>query len=159
MLDVLAHEVRQPLNNASAALQSAKASLAGLQDMAAAQRVERAQKVMNQVMANIDNTLAVAALLVQTAPIARQDTDVDTLIGVAVADMPADEQGRIHILRQTSTRTESKYIILMRLALRNLLANALKFIPPDAPVTIRVSDSAAPRALLIAEAGEGPRVT
>lgn len=158
MLDVLAHEVRQPLNNASAALQSAKASLSGLKDVAATQRVARAQKVMNQVMANIDNTLAVAALLVQSAPIARQDADVDTLIGVAVADMPADEQARIRIERLTSTRTASMDMSLMRLALRNLLSNALKFSPPDAPITIRVSDSDAPLALVIDVIDEGPGV-
>ncbi|HEX5355830.1 MAG TPA: PAS domain-containing protein [Aquabacterium sp.] len=158
MLDVLAHEVRQPLNNASAAMQSAKASLTGLQDMAAAQRVDRAQKVMNQVMANIDNTLAVAALLAQSAPITRQDTDIDTLIGVVVADMPADERERIQIERLTSTRTASMDMSLMRLALRNLLANALKFSPPDEKVTIQISDSDAPLALIIDVVDHGPGV-
>lgn len=158
MLDVLAHEVRQPLNNASAALQSAKASLTGLKDLAATQRVDRAQKVMNQVMANIDNTLAVAALLAQSAPVTRQDTDVDTLIGVVVADMPADERHRIQIQRLTSTRTASMDMSLMRLALRNLLANALKFSPPDEMVSIRISDSDAPLALIIDVVDKGPGV-
>lgn len=158
MLDVLAHEVRQPLNNASAALQSAKASLSGMKDIAAAQRVERAQKVMNQVMANIDNTLAVAALLAQSAPITRQDTDIDTLIGVVVADMPADERDRIRVDRLTSTRTASMDMSLMRLALRNLLANALKFSPPGEQVAIQISDSDTPLALIIDVVDHGPGV-
>lgn len=158
MLDVLAHEVRQPLNNASAALQSAKASLSGLKDLAATQRVDRAQKVMNQVMANIDNTLAVAALLAQSTLIHRQDTDIDTLIGVVVADMPADERPRIQVQRLTSTRTASMDMSLMRLALRNVLANALKFSPPDEPVCIRISDSDAPLALIIDVVDQGPGV-
>lgn len=35
MLDILAHEVRQPLNNASAALQSAAGALSALDDQIA----------------------------------------------------------------------------------------------------------------------------
>lgn len=158
MLTVLAHEVRQPLNNASAALQSAKSSLSSLNDQTATQRVERAQKVMNQVMANIDNTLAVAALLAQSTTILRQDTDIDTLIGVVIADMPADERHRIQIQRQTATRTASMDMSLMRLALRNLLANALKFSPPGEMVGIRISDSDTPLALIIDVEDHGPGV-
>ncbi|MGQ3054419.1 MAG: PAS domain S-box protein, partial [Roseateles sp.] len=51
MLDVLAHEVRQPLNNASAALQSAAASLAGRGERQAQERLTRAQAVLGQVLA------------------------------------------------------------------------------------------------------------
>jgi PAS domain S-box-containing protein len=46
MLDVLAHEVRQPLNNASAAMQSALASLREMGEQAAAPRLARAQAVL-----------------------------------------------------------------------------------------------------------------
>lgn len=158
MLDVLAHEVRQPLNNASAALQSAQAALAAVSDQAAAQRVTRAQNVMSQVMANIDNTLAVAALLARATPASGQDTDIDTLLAVAIADMPLEQQARIHILRETRTRTATMDMSLMRLALRNLLSNALKFSPANSPVTIRVSDSDEPLALVIDVKDEGPGV-
>ncbi len=158
MLDVLAHEVRQPLNNASAALQSAQAALTAMRDHAAAQRVTRAQNVMRQVMANIDNTLAVAALLARATPASCQDTDIDTLLAVAIADMPLEQQARIHIVRETSTRTAMMDMSLMRLALRNLLSNALKFSPANGPVTIKVSDSDEPLALVIDVKDEGPGV-
>jgi signal transduction histidine kinase len=54
-----------------------------------------------------------------------------------------------HEVRQTRTRTASMDLGLMRLALRNLLSNALKYGSPDAPVTVRLSDSDNPLALLI----------
>jgi PAS domain S-box-containing protein len=157
MLEVLAHEVRQPLNNASAALQSAAAILANVGDSSAAARMSRAQAVIGEVTAGVDNTLAVASLLARPNPLGRTDCDVDTLIAVAIGDMPAAERGRIRVERTSATRTASMDMSLMRLALRNLLSNALKYSPAGSPVEIRVTDSDDPLALIIdvADTGKG----
>lgn len=149
MLDVLAHEVRQPLNNASAAIQSAAAALRAAGETLGTTSLTRAQAVMSQVLANIDNTLAVASLLARQEPADRLDTDIDTLVSVVIADMPASERDRIHVERLTATRTASMDMGLMRLAVRNLLSNALKFSPPRAPVQVRLLDSDEPLALVI----------
>ncbi len=157
MLDVLAHEVRQPLNNASAALQSAHAALRDMGTGPASEQLGRAQAVLGQVLSGIDNTLAVAALLARPEPIQRDDMDVDTLVAVALADMPAGERHRVQVRRDTPTRTASMDMSLMRLALRNLMSNALKFSPPGTPVQVRLADSDTPLALVIevSDAGAG----
>lgn len=156
MLDVLAHEVRQPLNNASAALQSASSVLLNMADKAALNRLGRAQGVMSQVLTNIDNTLAAAALLANKEAIELVDTDVDTLVAVAMADVPSDARQRISVERIATTRTILADMSLMRLALRNLLFNALKYSPPDSPVVVRLLDWDEPLATVIEVEDKGP---
>ncbi len=141
MVDVLAHEVRQPLNNASAALQTAQAALGGVDMSFASVELMRAQTVMGKVLSSIDNTLTVASLLGRPESIQRADTDVDTLIAVAIADMPTGERFRIHVARESATRTALMDMSLIRLALRNVLANALKYSPPGTPVNLSIRDS------------------
>jgi PAS domain S-box-containing protein len=156
MLDVMAHEVRQPLNNASAALQGASSALGELGDGPAVERLQRAQSVIGRVLASIDNTLAVASLLARPGPLRRMDADVDTMLDVAIGDMPDTERVRIHVTRATDTRTVSMDPSLMRLALRNLLSNALRYSPPEAPVRVTISDSDDPLALVFEVADTGP---
>jgi PAS domain S-box-containing protein len=155
MLDVLAHEVRQPLNNASAALQSAQGALKELRETFASDRLSRAQAVLGRVLTSIDNTLAVASLLARPEPIQLDDTDVGTLVAVVVADMPEDERSRVRVQRDTATRTALMDMSLMRLALRNLVSNALKFSPAGSSVLLRIADSDDPVALIIDVADSG----
>ena len=155
MLNVLAHEVRQPLNNASAALQSASASLLSQGEQAASARLQRAQHVMAQVLAGIDNTLAAASLLSGASPLEWQDTDIDTLISVSVADLPVNERKRVSVQRNTTTRTASMDMGLLRLALRNLLANALKYSPDGSMVRLHITESDRPLALILEISDEG----
>lgn len=158
MLDILAHEVRQPLNNASAALQSAASALAPMQEQDASHRLSRARTVLSQVLSSIDNTLAVASLLARPEPIGRDDTDINALLSVTIADMPQPERDRIVVTRSTTLRTASMDMSLMRLALRNLLANALRYSPAGAPVVVHLADSDEPLALLIDVADQGPGI-
>jgi PAS domain S-box-containing protein len=148
MLDLLAHEVRQPLNNASAALQDASAVLAELGEGVASNRLVRAQAVMGQVLSSIDNNLAVATLLTRSEAIHLMDTDIHTLVAVTCADLALDDRPRVQVVYATPTRTALMDMSLMRLALRNLLANALRYSPAGSPVELRVSDQEEPPALV-----------
>lgn len=158
MLDVLAHEVRQPLHNASSALQTAHGALGDADHHDSAELLRRAQAVLVEVQRSVDNTLTTAALLARPEPIHVDDADIDTLVSVAIADMPSDERGRVRIRRDTATRTALMDVSLMRLALRNLLWNALKFSAPGSEVWVRIADSDSPLALLIDVIDQGPGI-
>lgn len=158
MLDILAHEVRQPLHNASAAAESACNALAGGSEEQTSALLVRAQAVLSEVQQSLDNTLAVASLLARPDPIHRDDTDIDTLIRVAIGDLQAGDRRRVQVVRLTTTRTASMDMSLMRLALRNLLVNALKYSPADATVQVRIDDSDVPLALLIDVSDTGPGI-
>ncbi|MBI3382637.1 MAG: HAMP domain-containing histidine kinase [Aquabacterium sp.] len=157
MLGVMAHEVRQPLNNASAALQSAAAVLARVHDgQEAMLRLNRANAVLMQVSASIDNVLADAVLLDGGEAMVRQETDIDTLLALVLADISPEVRHRVHVERPAAARTADMNASLMRLALRNLIVNALVYSPADADVIVRVSDSDNPLGLNIDVCDRGP---
>jgi signal transduction histidine kinase len=159
LLRLLAHEVRQPLNNATAALQSAYRALnpSGTDSQAASQRVQRAEGVLRQIIGTLDNTLAATALLASPDRVARRDVDVDTLLALSVGDLEVSLRPRVRIEKLVPTRTAAMDAGLMRLALRNLLSNALAYSPPDSPVVLRITDSDLPLALVfeVIDQGQG----
>lgn len=159
---VLAHEVRQPLNNASAALQSADAALTAeaLADPGEVQvRLQRAQKVISHIVGSIDNTLAASTVLASEQPLAPRDADVNVLVELALGDLDPRQRARVQRASGSHARTAAMDIGLMRLALRNLLSNALTYSPPDSPVTLQVMDSDEPLGLVFEVRDEGPGVS
>lgn len=158
MLRVLAHEVRQPLHNAAAAMHSALQDLQGTVLAPATERLRSAQAVIGEVLSGLDNTLAAAALLAGSERIATQDADIDTLLAITKGDIPAAQRARIRIERLAPTRTAAMDTGLMRLALRNLLDNALTYSRHDAVVMLRISDSDDPLALVVEVIDEGPGI-
>lgn len=159
VLRLLAHEVRQPLHNAMAALQGARSVLEQPHDPATVRaRIGRAEQVIHQIVGTLDNTLAATALLARREPAACHDADIDMLLSMSIADLPPADQPRIHTARESATRTASLDPSLMRLALRNLLANACTYTQDHSPVHLTISDQDEPLALIIEVSDTGPGV-
>lgn len=156
---VLAHEVRQPLNNASAALQGVSASLqaSALESAEEAQaRLQRAQSVIGHITGALDNTLAATTVLARDQPLAPRDADVNMLVELSLGDLDPAQRARVQLAGAAHARTAAMDIGLMRLALRNLLANALAYSPAGSPVTLAVSDSDEPLGLVFEVCDKGP---
>jgi len=161
LLHVISHEVRQPLHNAQAVLQGVDRELhtellAGGE--AAAARVARARSVLRQITASLDNTLAASTLLVDSRPTSLRETEIDMLLELSLGDLPPDGRARIRVEPQADLRSAAMDVGLMRLALRNLLNNALAYAVPGSTVSLRVLDSDEPLALLVEVADGGPPI-
>lgn len=156
---LLAHEVRQPLHNAAVALQSGLATLTRSRDAVEVSRaIEQAQAVIRRVSATLDNTVAATALLASDGRISTVDADLQMLIALAIGDLPPEARGRVRIDYLADARSAQLEPSLVRLALRNLLANATLYSGPDTPVTLRVLDSDEPLALVLEVADLGPGI-
>ncbi|MFO1328408.1 MAG: sensor histidine kinase [Rubrivivax sp.] len=156
---LLAHEVRQPLHNAGVALQAALSTLARSREPAeAARAVEQAQAVIRRVSATLDNTVAATALLTGSARISTADTDLQVLIDLSLADLAPEARPRVHVDYRADARSARLEPTLVRLALRNLLANATLYAPAGTTVQLRVLDSDDPLALVIEVADLGPGI-
>lgn len=173
LLQVLAHEIRQPLHNASGALQAAGRALKspGAEGLGlATQRLQRADAVLSDVHSVLDNTLAATNLLARQGPLTLQDVEVDLVVDLALGDLPAPERARVQVQHQDGVQSAEFEPGLVRLALRNLLRNAFNHGGPDTAVTLRIEERdqppalwlsvedngrGAPRALLEAPAGGG----
>jgi signal transduction histidine kinase len=85
------------------------------------------------------------------------DTDLHTLVGLVFRDIAVEDRPRVAIESLTETRTVQLQPVLMRLALSNLLFNALAYSPHGSPVRLRIYDSEDPLAMVfeVEDAGDG----
>ncbi len=158
-LDLLAHEIRQPLHDAGGALQAAAAALDDLPPALserAQQRLQRAQAVLGGVQSVLDNTLAAAALLARQTPLRAHEVDLHFLVDLVVGDLGSEQRARLRVDWQTDLRAVDVEPGLMRLALRNLLANAQRHGGPGVRVVLCIAEQAAPPALLLQVQDDGP---
>ena len=158
LLKLLAHEIRQPLHNASGALQAARAVLdEPRRDVLplAAERLQRAQGVLADVRSVLDNTLAAANLLGGGDALYMPDTPLMPLIQQALADLPDAQRRLVRVRWQDLPDTAELEAGLVRLALRNLLRNAFSHGGPAVSVLIQCDTQLVPPALVISVIDDG----
>ena len=161
LLKLLAHEIRQPLHNASGALQAARAVLdeprQGVLPLAA-ERLQRAQGVLADVRSVLDNTLAAAHLLGGGDALYMPDTPLMPLIQQSLGDLPDAQRRLVRVQWQDLPDTAELEAGLVRLALRNLLRNAFSHGGPAVSVLIQCERQAMPPAVVLSiiDDGVGP---
>lgn len=160
LLQLLAHEIRQPLHNASGALQVLRQLLLGAPGAApveqAAEPLRRAQAVLGGVHSVLDNTLAAAMLLNTAAPPELHELELAVVINLALGDLEPAQRAAVQVQWRTDLRSVDMEPQLMRLAVRNLLRNAYAHGGPDVQVQLVLAERVAPPALLISVVDNGP---
>lgn len=168
MLHLLAHEVRQPLHDIGAALAGA-AQAARPPEVAAAAgpaavlpRVQQAQALLGRVRHVLDNTLAAATVLTRAEPLVLQDIELGFMVSLVLGDLPTAPRARVRLDWQVpQTQPVPMDLGLVRLALRNLLLNALQHAGDGLPVVLQVAEelgtsaSAVPQ-LVLSVQDQGP---
>lgn len=140
MLNILTHEVRQPLNNAQAALQSviAKTASAEFHPSNLAETVSRVQFILDDITLAISNAIIGALVVERNRESNVHECDVLPIAELARTDCPSAQRNRISLSADEATIFLAVDPILLRLALRNLMHNAMKFSPPTSVINVAV---------------------
>ena len=144
LLNLLTHEVRQPLNNAQAGLQGVLIELER-GDYVAARLVsaaKRTQAVLDAITLSLSNAITGTRLIEDDRIGQLRQTGMAAAAAMARLDCPPYSLRRLHLSVPAAEMFIDVEPVLLRLALRNLLDNALKYSPPGTSVTFEVLEDA-----------------
>ena len=154
LLQMLAHEIRQPLHSAGLAMQAAVQVLVDPGSSRSAgvdTQLLGIQTVLGDVRSVLDNTLAAATLLARETPLVRQD-----LVELTLGDLGGQQLTRLTVDWRTELAQLEVEPGLVRLALRNLLHNAFAHGGPGVEVQLRIEEEPATNTLRLTVADDGP---
>jgi two-component system sensor histidine kinase KdpD len=142
LIDAMAHEFKTPLTS----IRAATTSLLSSPDQPLESRTELLQvadEEAQHLQALIDDAVDMARLESDHIQVRREPADPRELIQEVVDSLRTQIDTRpVEILSEGALPQLSLDRRLLKLALKQVLDNALKYSPPRSPVTVRVSDGA-----------------
>jgi signal transduction histidine kinase len=155
-LGMVSHDLRTPLTSILGWLQIAERSGGGSESTAKALSVIKRNAVMQSEL--INNLLDVTAMTAGRLKLDLQAVDVSSLIESGSQRLyPSIEEKRIKLEREIKDDIPNVYADQDRLAqvIDNLLANAIKFTPPEGHIRVGLEKTDSSVRLTVADTGEG----
>jgi signal transduction histidine kinase len=157
LVHMIVHDLRSPLTGLLAYLQLIELDL-GAAGAAPEllQSISEARVVAHNLSDMITNVLDVNRLEAGAMPLAVEPVELEAIITAAVAGLGGPAlRGRIRIENAAGSVTLQGDRILLRRVIVNLLANALKFSPPEEAVIVRVKPGSGTVTILVIDRGPG----
>jgi two-component system sensor histidine kinase KdpD len=138
LLDSMAHEFKTPLTSVIAAT-SALLANPNQSTEAKAEVIKIADEEAKHLQTLIDDTLEMARLDTANIPVHAESSNVNEIVREVVASMRNEIDDRpMNVILDDNAPSIAIDRRLVSLAIKQVLGNALKYSPPDTPVTVRV---------------------
>jgi len=155
LLDAMAHEFKTPLTS----VRAATSSLLSEPDQPPETRAELlriADEEARRLQELIDDAVEMGRLDSENIEVQVEPSNVAEIVREVVAAMRPEIDGRpLNVVCDENRSAIAIDQRLVRLAIKQLLDNALKYSPPDAPVTVQVHDGNGTITVAVTDHGSG----
>jgi K+-sensing histidine kinase KdpD len=136
LVQLLTHEVRQPITNAQASLQSISQKLRYAKNMPnnASFALKSAQSSLDHITLSLSNIIVASTILSDERKWATDEVDAHAALKMSILDFDQENQDRIKITFNENTIYIESVSILLRLILQNIIEFTIKFSEPNSDI-------------------------